>query len=175
MARSQHVRRSQTSTPDTITRNGTEQETSPFAQIVAYFEREHKGRFLLDAEAHLIQWVVAGDYGTYTLVVRWEEQANRLFIRVPNITTVPKEKQVAAAVLSTMINWKLAIGTFQLDFSDGEVAFRNNLTVSDGKLGQKQVKAHCTGSTVAVDHFMPAFQRLLWSDASPEEALASLE
>ena len=175
MTRTQHVRRSQTATPDTIARNGTEQDASPFAQIVAYFEREHKGRFLLDAEQQMIQWVVAGGYGTYTLMVRWEEQANRMSIRVPGITTVPKDKQVPAAVLSTMINWKLAIGTFQLDFSDGELAFRNNLTVSDGKLGQKQVKVYCTGSTVAVDHFMPAFQRLFWTDASPEEALASLE
>src|ERR687895_2240436 len=110
----QDFNRTQMSAPDTITRNGSEQVASCFADIVAYFEREHKGRFLLDAEAHTIQWVFTGEHGTYTLVARWDEKANRLFIRVPNIATVPPEKQVAAAVLSTMINWKLAIGTFQL-------------------------------------------------------------
>ncbi len=174
MADSQKANRTQPSAPDTITRNGTKQAASPFADLVAYFEREHKNRFLLDAAKQTIQWVVTGDYGTYTLVVRWDGEADRLSIRLPNITTVPKEKRISAAVLMNLINWKLAIGNFQLDFSDGEIAFRCNLLVEDGKLGQQQLKSHCIASAAAVDYFLPAFQRLLWSDASPEEALASV-
>ena len=174
MADTQDCNHTQISVPDTITRNGTEQEASPFAQLVAYFEREHTGRFLLDAEKQAVQWVFTGENGTYTLVVRWDEKAERLLIRVPSIATVPPEKYVATAVLINLINWKLGIGNFQLDIADGELAFRGYLLVGDGKLGQKQVKSHCLASTVAVDFFMPAFHRLFWSDASPEEALASL-
>jgi hypothetical protein len=174
MADGQNGNRSLVSGLDASPPTGTTQHASCFADIVAYFQQEHPGRFLLDEAKHTIRWVVTGDHGTITVVVGWEGEAQRVFIRVPNITTVPKEKHVPAAVLSTMINWKLAIGDFELDFTDGEVAFRNNLTVGDGQLGQKQLETVCMGSAVAVDHFLPAFQRLLWSDASPEEALASV-
>jgi len=159
---------------DTSTRNGTEQMASPFAEIVAYFEREHKGRFLLDQQKQTIRWVVSGTHGTVTIVVLWDEKTERLVIRVPNITTVPMEKRVGTAVLNDLINWQLAIGNFELDVSDGELAFRCNLMVGDGQLGQRQLESHCLASVMAVDHFMPAFQRLLWSDASPDAALASL-
>ena|SRR5918999_471081 len=174
MADTQDFNHTQISVPDTITRNGTEQDASPFAQLVAYFEREHNGRFLVDPAKHGIRWVFAGDHGTYTLVVYWDDKAKRVITRVPQIATVPPDKLDAAAVLINLINWQLVFGTFQLDSEDGELALRSNLVVEDGRLGQEQLAAHFLASALAVDHFMPAFQRLLWSDASPEEALASL-
>jgi hypothetical protein len=175
MADSQDFHHPWSSAPDASASHGTEQAASPFADIVAYFEREHKGRFLMNPDKRIIHWVLSGDNGTYTLLVRWDAKAQQLLIRVPHITTVPKDKLVAAAVLCNLINWHLTSGTFQVDFADGELVFRNNLTVQDGSLGQEQLKSSFRHSAVTVDQFLPAFYWLFWSDASPEEILAALQ
>jgi hypothetical protein len=160
--------------PDTLARTGATQDASPFADIVAWFAREHPGRFLMDAEKRTIHWVLVGEHGTYTLLVRWDGKAKGLVIKVPTIITVPAAKLIAAAVLCNLINWHLVSGTFQVDFADGELVFRNNLTVADGRLGQEQLAACLRHSAETVDQFLPAFSWLCWSEASPAELLASL-
>jgi hypothetical protein len=174
MADSQDGNHPWTAAPDTLARNGTTQDASPFADIVAWFAREHPGRFLMDHEKRVIHWVLVGEHGTYTLLVRWDAQAKGLVIKVPTITTVPADKLVATAVLCNLINWHLALGTFQVDFADGELVFRNNLPVQDGRLGTVQLEAYFRHSAETVDQFLPAFYWLFWSDASPAEILASL-
>jgi hypothetical protein len=163
-----------TAAPVASAPHGTGQEASVFADIVAWFEREHPGRFLMDQNTQTIHWVLVGEHGTYTLLVRWDGKAKGLVIKVPTITTVPPAKLIAAAVLCNLINWHLANGTFQVDFADGELGFCNNLTVLDGRLGAEQLKAYFRHSAVTVDQYLPAFSWLFWSEASPEEILASL-
>jgi hypothetical protein len=174
MADSQDFHHPWPSAPDASASHGTEQAASPFADIVAWFEREHPGRFLMDAEKRTIHWVLVGEHGTYTLLVRWDGKAKGLVIKVPTITTVPAAKLIAAAVLCNLINWHLTSGAFQVDFADGELVFRNNLTVADGRLGQEQLEAYFRHSAETVDQFLPAFSWLCWSEASPAEILASL-
>lgn len=40
---------------------------------------------------------------------------------------VPPEKQTAAAELFTRINYGLPLGTFEMDFSDGEICYRTGI------------------------------------------------
>jgi hypothetical protein len=160
---------------DTSSTNGNEQAASPFADIVGYFQKEHPGRFLMDPGKHTINWLFTGDHGSYRLVVHWDQKAQRLLVRVPTITTVPQDKRHATAVLINLINWRLALGNFEMDPSDGEVAFRASIVVADGRLGELQLDAMCFASLFTADRFMPAFQRVIFAEASPEAAFAAVE
>ena len=159
---------------DILESTGKGQAPSSFEDIVGYFEKQHSGRFLVDREAQAVHWVTASDTGTYVTVVRWTEESSRLFIRIPEITRVPKDKRLAAAVLIDMINWQLAIGNFQMDHSDGELAFRASLAVKDGHLGAEQMETHFLAGVITADFYLPAFYRLFWGKVSPEEAFASV-
>jgi hypothetical protein len=158
-----------------ISSNGREQVASPSAAIVGYFQKEHPGRFLMDPGKHIIHWLFTGDHGSYRLLVHWDEKTQRLLVRVPTIATVPQEKRHATAVLINLINWRLAIGNFEMDPADGEVAFRCSLVVADGRLGEMQLDAMFFASLFTADRFLPAFQRVFWAEASPEEAFAAIE
>jgi hypothetical protein len=76
-------------------------------------------------------------------MVRWDEQAQRLLVRVPNSSTVPGDKRVAMTALIDLLTWVLAFGDLELDLSDGELDFRCHLSVVNGGVGKKQVESFC--------------------------------
>jgi hypothetical protein len=166
-------------TPETIASNGSKGEAlhqrvqgdpSTWQRIKAYFEREHKGRYLLDEETHTIQWIVTQDNGTYRVVVRWEEKPRRLTVRIPHLIAMPQQKHIATALLMNLINGELFMGNFELDPTDGELYFRNNMAVADGSVTEEQLETYCFASLSTVDTFLPAFLRLRFGDATPQEA-----
>jgi hypothetical protein len=117
---------------------------SRFADIVAYFKRKHPaGRFRRDKDRQAIQWVFSTAYGWFSLRIRWDEQAERLLVRVPNSATVPGDKRVAMTALIDLINWLLVSGDLELDLSDGVLDFRCNLFMANGSMGMKQVESFC--------------------------------
>jgi hypothetical protein len=171
-------------TPETIASNGNKAEAlhqrvqgdpSTWQRIKAYFAREHKGRYLWDEETHTIQWIVMTENGTFRVVVRWDEKPRRLTVRIPHILTVPVEKRAPTAVLNDLINDDLFIGNFQVDQTDGELYFRNNLSLADSDLTEEQLESYSYASISTVDTFLPAFHRLVWCGITPEEAFASVE
>jgi hypothetical protein len=171
-------------TPETISSNGSKGEAlhqrvqgDPFTwqRIKAYFEREHKGRYLWDEETHTIQWIVTTEHGTCRLIVQWQEKRRRLNVRIPHILSVPVDKRAPTAFLNDLINDDLFIGNFQVDQSDGELYFRNNLALADSDLTEEQLETYAYASLSTVDTFLPAFHRLVWCGMTPEEAFASVE
>jgi hypothetical protein len=171
-------------TPATISSNGSggeallptvQGEAPTWQTIVGYFQKAHPGRFLLDETNHAIQWLVTLDNGTYRLVMRYQAKSSRLHVRVPHILTVPQQKHIATALLINLINEELFIGHFQLDTADGEVAYRCNLAVAESQVGEEQLETYCYASVTTVDSSLPAFHRLIFAEASPEEAFAAVE
>jgi hypothetical protein len=120
------------------------QTASRFAHIVAYFKRKQPpGRFRRDKDRQAFQWVFSTAYGWFSLRIRWDEQAERLIVRVPNSRAVPGDKKVAVRALSDLITWLLTSGDFELDLSDGELNFRSNVSMANGSMGKKQIESIC--------------------------------
>jgi hypothetical protein len=101
------------------------------------------GRFRRDKDRQAFQWVFSNAYGWFSLRIRWDEQAERLVVRVPNSSTVQGDKRVAMTALIDLINWLLASGDLELDLSDGELDFRCNLSMANGPMGKKQLESFC--------------------------------
>jgi hypothetical protein len=170
--------------PETISSNGkageallptVQGDASTWQRMVSYFQRERKGRYLLEEAKHTIQWIITTENATFRVVMRWEEKPRRLTVRVPHLMTMPQQKHIATALLMNLINGELFMGNFQLDPTDGEVSFRCSLAVADSTLTDDQLETYGFASLSTVDTFLPAFFRLRWADATPEEAFASVD
>jgi hypothetical protein len=121
-----------------------DQAASRFSDIVAYFKRKHPpGRFRRDKDRQTIQWVFSTAYGWFSLRIRWDEQAERLVVRVPNSATVPGDKRVAMTALIGLINWLLVSGDLELDLSDGVLDFHCRLSMANGNMGKKHIESLC--------------------------------
>lgn len=88
---------------------------------------------------------------------------------------VPAEKRPAAAELLTRINYGLPLGTFEMDFSDGEICYRTGIDVTGGDLAPEMVASLIAVTVGTVDRYYPAIMTLLWNDMAPEDAVAMIE
>ncbi len=146
-----------------------------FSDIVSYFEQEHPGFHTVDKARTAVTQQVRGENDVFSVVVVWQEDAQRISFWVREIMRLPEGKRISACVLMNMINWGLALGDFEMDMHDGELMVNLTFDVEDGTLGSRQIATHLMAVIEIADLYYPAFQKLVWADMSPEEALASVE
>ena len=83
-------------------------------------------------------------------------------------------RQNACAELLVRINNKVGLGHFDLDFSDGQIAFRTAIPVGEGNRLRMSVIEHVIrGHHTLVDQYLPAISTVLFTGQTPEEALAA--
>ena len=110
---------------------------------------------------------------TCVVEVRSDRAALRCLLQLN--CRVPEEKRQAAAELVTRINYGLQLGSFEIDFSDGEIRYRLGLDVSGGELTSEMVESAISAIIGTVDRYHPAIMSFLWSDMAPEDAVAMIE
>ena len=73
------------------------------------------------------------------------------------------------------INYGLTIGTFEMDFSDGEIRYRTGVDVTGGELAPEMLGSLIAATVGTVDRYHPAIMSFLWNDMTPEDAVAMIE
>ena len=85
----------------------------------------------------------------------------------------PEPKRQACAELLTRINARLGLGHFDLDFNDGEIAFRTVVPVArKSRLRQSVIEDVIRGHHIIVNDFIPPISVVLFAAQTPEKALA---
>ena len=80
----------------------------------------------------------------------------------------------ACAELLVRINNKVGLGHFDLDFSDGQIAFRTAIPVGEGSRLRTSVIEHVIrGHHTLVDQYLPAISTVLFTGQTPEEAITA--
>ena len=84
----------------------------------------------------------------------------------------PEARRAACAELLVRINAKIGFGHFDLDFSDGELAFRTVVPIAaKSRLMVGVIEHVIRGHHILVDQFLPAISALLFAGVTPEKAL----
>ena len=145
-----------------------------FRDVLSYFEKEHKGYFEVGEEQQIVRETIKGDNSSYKVAVAWNDEASRINFWVRDIMTIPQPKRATAGTLVNMINWRLDLSDFEFDMEDGELMVNLSFNLRDGTLGHDQIDSHFNAVVWIADKYYPAFQKVVWADVSPEEALASV-
>lgn len=103
----------------------------------------------------------------------YEDDAGR-FVMVSLVPVkAPEPLRPACAELLTRINARLGLGHFDLDFTDGEIAFRTVVPVArKSRLRQSVIEDVIRGHHLIVGDFIPAISAVLFAGVTPEKALA---
>ncbi|MEI8291002.1 MAG: YbjN domain-containing protein [Verrucomicrobiota bacterium] len=116
-----------------------------------------------------VQW----DYSLYA-----RETSPGLFLLGVNSfipTKTPADRRPAIMELLTRINFDLSVGCFELDLADGEIRFRTS-TILPGTDITTGIIEHLLRSNLSiVDERFPQIAAVLFSGASPEDALKPKE
>lgn len=69
--------------------------------------------------------------GNYKIIIETKESQRRALVFVVSRMRVPDEERLVASEYLMRVNYGLAFGNFEMDFSDGEVRFRHGVDLHD--------------------------------------------
>jgi len=122
----------------------------------------------IDKKKKSVELTISGDYGVYEVLCFIDElDIFRLYIS--NILKVPMWKIAPACVLANMINEE-AFPTFSISTDNGELMAGIHFPVKGCKLSRDTVSMIFSMTGTHTDMYYPAFQKLINTDVTPEEA-----
>ncbi len=117
-----------------------------------------------------------GEHGTYKVYLNVINLDKDLLITYSYIPVKsPKNKIEKMALLLNKINRNLYYGNFEMDYSNGEITFRNGIHFLGDKFTEYMALNTISPCAFTVDKYFPAIKALIDTEISPEEALKSVE
>jgi len=116
---------------------------------------------------------ISAHNGHFDVRIALQPQASTCVIvsRLPFFA--PSQRRPAMAEMLTRINYALALGCFEMDFSDGEITFRIGIDVEDDGLTPNMIRNLLRPAIAAPDHFLGAISAVAFTDVAPAAALSS--
>lgn len=84
---------------------------------------------------------------------------------------VPENKRSEAAEYLMRVNCVRSIGSFDIDFNDGEVKYKIGVDVEGGELVHKMIQNMTVDCHAAMDKYIPGLLKVIYGDVSPEKIL----
>lgn len=130
---------------------------------------DHLGwRYQMDEKRNTILSGASGDNGTYMMIITLQ-QNNTLLILMPcaKASGLPKSKLAELDETLLNLNYRLAVGAFERDSSDGDIRFRVGFPAEDGP-SREQMTHMLMAVCLSVDKHSPEIQRLIHGGNAPK-------
>lgn len=153
----------------TIPKNG-----QIYQEMVNFFKKENWFFVPLEAQP-VLQMAFQGDSGKWTCYARArEEQQQFLFYSVCSVNA-PENKRQTLAEFIARANYGMILGNFELDFTDGEICYKTSIDVGSDKITYELIRQVVYSNVMMMDKYQPGIMSAIYSDVSPEEAIAQIE
>jgi hypothetical protein len=123
-----------------------------------------------------VHTIFNGMHGVYSvrIAAAGDPAVLGVLVRVPVV--VPRAQRVAMAEALARANDGLFMGSFELDFGEGLVRFRNTMPVGDAEVTAEQFRTLLFSAISTADRYFRACGRLVFGDdLSPAEVIAEVE
>lgn len=114
--------------------------------------------------------------GTLDIYCHYHADPNRLLIYVrPQDVPVPEEQYRPVAEYLTRANYGLPLGNFELDMQDGELNFKNAVQLAGCEATPEMLRPYLLGAVETMNHYLPGLQQVIAGEATPAQAIATIE
>lgn len=151
------------------------QGMSPMFEMVIQFFRDDEWKFEQVEGRTTLRMGVRGRNGEYHCLAIVNEQTNIFLFRTKSAISAPEDKRLAVAEFITRANYGLAIGNFEFDFVDGEIAYKTSIDVEGDRLSPMLIRHLVHSNLSTFDRYYPGVMKVIYSDVSPEEAVKAIE
>lgn len=88
-------------------------------------------------------------------------------------TRAPQARRAAIAELCTRANWRIFLGSLEMDFANGDVRWRCAIDVEDGALSETMVQNTIWAGIITLDEYHDALMKVMFAEADAASALAA--
>ncbi|GCE27872.1 hypothetical protein KDA_33560 [Dictyobacter alpinus] len=131
----------------------------------------------VDRSQNTIELTFRGEQGQWHMIagIHHSGNASKLMLIVPQIGIISEQKRLECLEALLAVNYRIAMGKFGLDLTDGEVRLEESIPLADQKITFEQFRLAFSAlvQTVAIYHDL--LHRITDGDQSPQEALQACE
>ncbi len=115
-----------------------------------------------------------GKWSCYAQVRVTKDLEQVLFYSVAPLA-IPEESRLAVAEFITRANYAMALGNFEMDFSDGEVRFKTSIDVTNVNIVPGLIRPVVYTNCLMMEKYLPGLMSVIYTHVSPEEAVRQVE
>jgi hypothetical protein len=145
-----------------------------FDTVVRFFEEE-EWSFTQREDQSLIQLMFQGDNGQWSCYAQAREDLAQLVFYSVCPVNVPEDKRLVVSEFLTRVNSNLLMGSFEMDFDDGQVRFRTGIAIGEMGLSTGLVEPLVHANLLLMDLCLPHLMTVLYGNATPLEAIVNME
>lgn len=144
-------------------------------KVLKEFFTDDEWPYQLMEDPQVVRTGFRGDNGQWVCFVRVIEELDRLVFYSVLPVHASEEKLGIMAEFVTRANFGLLIGNFEMDYTDGELRYKTSVDVEGNKIGIAMVRNLAYANVLTVDDYLPGIMNVLFSEMTPEEAVARIE
>lgn len=145
-----------------------------FNVLVEFFE-EDEWDFQWVEGAPMLTMSFSGKNGKWQCFAQALEVQQQFVFYSMMPVNVPPEKRQKVAEFFTRVNYGLVIGNFEMDFDDGEMRYKTSVDVEGVELPPPMIRQMVYANILITDRYLTSLMRVIFSDISPEEAIAEAD
>jgi len=119
-----------------------------------------------------IHFRFTGENAQFQCLVACYEATERICILTVFPVVVPEALRPAIAEFIARANFGILIGSFELDFRDGEVRMKTSADVEDTPLVRTFMKNLLVANLGTADRYFPGLVKVLYAGMTPADAIA---
>ena len=120
---------------------------------------------------HTLHADIGGENGLFPAFLDIDDEQGRLLVITICPANVPQGRRSAVVELLMRINWKLVLGSFEMDMEDGQIRFRTSIMLSQGGLNEEAITHVVLANLTLMDHHLPDINAVAFGSISPKSAL----
>lgn len=147
----------------------------PLFDLVRSLMRESAERFVERFSPHVIELTIVLPSGPLALYVSVLEASEEIIVHsVAPFLATPGDYARATEFLARA-NHGFSQGTFELNFTSGQLRFRTSLYVDQLQLSPRLLKKVVMSNALLMNKYLPALARVVLDGDSPAAAIAQVE
>jgi len=125
-----------------------------------------------EPEKNYAKFVISGSVAVYSVRCWAKDSAAQVLVTLPILVPEGARRDVAEALCG--INYGVTIGSFELDFRDGEMRFVVSTFLEDDRLSRSIWQSMMGAALSTAERFTPVICSVIYGNESPKEALAAI-
>ena len=149
--------------------------TTPFETLVEHC-KDHDIKCRIDHGKKIISFSMGGEAAVYR--VRWlithDDEMLQMDLSFP---VMASDEKMRPFVIETLVraNSKLVLGSFNLDFSDGEIVYHIATPIGEGGLDDRVIGRLFGTLMATADRYFAALMRVLFGGFTPQDSIFHAE
>ncbi len=118
-----------------------------------------------------------GKHGQWRMIVGIHHSGgtSKLMLIAPNLETITTHRRLQCLEALLIVNYRIALGKFGLDLTDGEVRLEENIPLAEQRITFEQFRLAFSALIQTVSIYQNLLPRIISSDLSAQEAVQACE